>query len=242
MKSSGDQGGCQNSSYALFFNCFITCSNIFKFLKEKNELFVFLNLRSGVPFFRGGFLPAGCLHHSTVTVNPGCKLAAVHRFILAVETHFSGRCRCSSVVERWPLYRGWNLSKCMNHTQKEKKLSIVARWPLEEVRLYVIKCPQPRTKTEYRGKEVTRFSQMRQIAIFLIFTFKHRTNVFKHFDPQWIKRQCCLSIPSETLHLFKSPYPSHISSNFLLLCHQLTNSNSAPRGMPMSLFDWHITR
>lgn len=57
----------------------------FKFLKEKNELFVFLNLRSGVPFFRGGFLPAGCLHHSTVTVNPGCKLAAVHRFILQLK-------------------------------------------------------------------------------------------------------------------------------------------------------------
>lgn len=48
---------------------------------------------------------------------------------------------------------------------------------------------------------------MREIAIFLIFTFKHRTNVFKNFDPQWIKRQCCLSIPSQNASLVQIPLP-----------------------------------
>ena len=76
-------------------------------------------------------------------------------------------CQKKAFVERWPLYRGSNKSQCMDCLPKKglcrevatvqrfkqesmyglsaKKMAVVERWPLVDVRLYIIMlilCPQ----------------------------------------------------------------------------------------------------
>ena len=40
-----------------------------------------------------------------------------------------------AVVERWPLWRGLNKSKCVDCPPVQNKLAVVERWPLLEFRL-----------------------------------------------------------------------------------------------------------
>ena len=40
-----------------------------------------------------------------------------------------------AVVERWPLWRGLNKSKCVDCPPGQNKVAVVQRWPLVEVRL-----------------------------------------------------------------------------------------------------------
>ena len=40
-----------------------------------------------------------------------------------------------AVVERWPLWRGLNESKCVDCPLGQNKVGVVERWPLVEIRL-----------------------------------------------------------------------------------------------------------
>ena len=40
-----------------------------------------------------------------------------------------------AVVERWPLWRGLNKSKCVDCPPGQNKVAVVERWPLLEFRL-----------------------------------------------------------------------------------------------------------
>ena len=70
-------------------------------------------------------------------------LAVVERLFWQLGTHFSGRCLCKevAVVERFKQELMYGLSAGTKKSGRYREVAVVERWPLVEVRLYILICP-----------------------------------------------------------------------------------------------------